>query len=111
MNAGRLRHRVMIERATITHTPGGQETVWAEDRAVWAAVVQVTASGAARYEQAGYSHVTHEVVMRAGPDLPLGKTRLRWGSDILEPVAPTQDTENRGRFQTIACREITDTIN
>lgn len=111
MNAGRLRHRVMIERATTTHTPGGQETVWVEDRAVWAAVVQVTASGVARYEQAGYSDVTHEVFMRAGPDLPLGKTRLRWDGNTLEPVAPARDTENRGRFQTIACREITDTIN
>src|SRR5690606_18395828 len=93
---------------TRVNTVGGPQTTWDSLGTFWAAVVQVGADGAARYAQAGYTDVTHEVVMRAGLRLTLGLTRLRWGERELQPVAPPTFVDNRGRYARIACREVND---
>lgn len=108
VNPGRLRHRVEVLDGTRVNTVGGPQTTWDSLGTFWAAVVQVGADGAARYAQAGYSNVTHEVVMRAGPRLTLGLTRLRWGERELQPAAPPTFVDNRGRYARIACREVND---
>lgn len=111
VNPGRLRHRVEVLEGHRVNTPVGPETTWDTHGAVWAAVSQVGASGAARYAQAGYSNVTHEVTLRAGPSLSLAATRFRWRGRELEPVAPPTEVDNRGRWVLIACREVNDGEN
>lgn len=108
VNPGRLRHRVDILIGVTTNTVGGPTTEWDHLTTVWAAVAQVTASGAGKYLQAGYTDITHEVTMRAGPSLPMEATLLRWGSRQLQPVGPVNEREHRDRFITIACREVND---
>lgn len=105
VNPGRLRHRITIQQATQTVTAGGVTTKWDDDATVWAAVSQVTADGRAKFAMTGHSDVTHEVILRTGPTLTLGSTRIIWRDSTLEPVTPAVDPENRGRFLKLACRE------
>jgi head-tail adaptor len=108
VNPGRLRHRVEVLQGTRVNTAGGPTTNWDTLGVVWAAVVQVDASGAARYSQAGYTNVTHEVTMRAGPTLTLGRTLLKWSGRQLQPITPPTAVDHSGRFVQIACREVND---
>jgi len=108
VNPGRLRHRVEVLDGTRVNTVGGPTTNWDTLGFVWAAVVQVDASGAARYSQAGYTNVTHEVTLRAGPSVTLGKTLFRWRHRELQPIAPPTTVDNRGRYVRVACREVND---
>lgn len=106
VNPGRLRERIELLAGTVTNTLGGAVTAWDTDECVWAAVVQVGASGAGKYAQAGHSDVTHEITIRAGPHLTLGKTLIRWRGQTLQPVMPPRAADHRGRFVTIACKEV-----
>lgn len=106
VNPGRLRHRVELLLGAVENTPGGPVTTWDVFDRRWAAITQVNASGAGKYLQAGYSDVTHEVLMRAGPSLPLGETLIRWDDRELQPIAPATTVDNRDRFVLIACREV-----
>lgn len=108
INPGRLRHRITIQAAERVITPGGWEDTWVDIGTVWAAVTAISVSGAARYAQAGFSQVTHEILLRSGPELSLSGTRIKWGDQFLQPVAPPRDTENRGRMVTIAAQEVSD---
>ena len=108
VNPGRLRHRVELLLGTVTNTVGGATTTWDVIDRVWASVTQVNASGAAKYQQAGYSDITHEVILRAGPTLPFGSTRINWSGRQLQPIAPAVNVENRRRYVLIACREVND---
>lgn len=108
VNPGRLRQRITIQTVERVVTPGGYEDTWTDQQRVWANVAQPSPSGAARYAQAGYTNVTHEVTLRAGPSLSLGGTRFTVGARTLEPVAPPRDSDQAGRFVTIACRELND---
>lgn len=106
VNPGRLRERIEIQTGTKTNTLGGPTTTWDTEGTFWAAVVQVGASGAGKYAQAGHSDVTHEVTIRAGPPLTLGKTRILWRDLTLQPAIPPDRSDHRGRFVTIACKEV-----
>lgn len=108
VNPGRLRHRVELLMGSEVNTVGGPITEWDHIDTVWASVAQVGASGAAKYAQAGYTDVTHEVTIRAGPSLPLASTRINWGARQLQTVAPAFNADHRGRFTTVACREVND---
>lgn len=108
INPGRLRHRIDILFGVEENTVGGVITAWDHVDTVWASVVQIGADGTARYSQSGYSDVTHEVTMRAGPSLPLATTRIKWGERQLQPRRPALDPDQLGRFVTIACREVND---
>ena len=108
VNPGRLRDRLTLQDRTVIDTPGGTEDVWTTVSASWARVVQVGALGASRYQQAGYTNVTHEVVMRADATVTLAGSRFLWGARVLEVLAPPHDAAQTGRFMTIACREVTD---
>lgn len=108
VNPGRLRHRITLLLGVDENTVGGPTKKWEFVTTLWASVTQVGAAGAGKYLQAGYTNVTHEVTMRAGPTLPLAATRIRWGTRELQPVAPAYAADHRGRFVTIACREVND---
>lgn len=108
VNPGRLRHRITIQAVQRVITPGGYEDQWTDVQTVWASVTVLNATGIGRYAMAGFTNVTHEILLRAGPDLSLTETRIKWGDQFLQPVAPPRDTENRGRMVTIAAQEVSD---
>ena len=110
MNPGRLRQRVTIQQGSRANALGGPTTTWSDQETVWAQVAQVSASGAARYAQAGYTNVTHEVTIRGPKALTLALTRFTWGDRTLTPVAPPRDASNMGALITIAVREETDEV-
>lgn len=110
VNPGRLRDRITIQRGTTTITPGGTTRSWSNEGSVWARVTQVSALGTAKYQQAGYSNVTHTVITRA-VSARLADTRFLWRGRVLEPVAPSMDRANTGRFASVACREVTDVVS
>lgn len=103
VNPGRLKNRVTVLHGAPTNTPAGTDTVWTVVNTLWAGVTQVSASGTARYQQAGYSEVTHEVLLRAGPTFTLGTTLFRHADLTLQPAAPPI---TKGHLITIPCRVI-----
>ena len=103
VNPGQLRRRITVLHGATTNTPAGTDTVWTVVDTLWAGVTQVSATGAARYQQAGYSEVTHEVLLRAGPTFTLGGTLFRSGGLTLQPAAPPTA---KGHLITIPCRSI-----
>lgn len=108
VNPGRLRERIEVLEGTIVNSLGGATTEWDTLGMRWAAVVQVAASGAAKYEMAGTSDVTHEITLRADPTLrlSLGRTLIQWRGVTLQPAAPPFAADHRGRFVTIPCKEV-----
>lgn len=106
VNPGRLRNRITIQSITRVQTPGGWTEAWADSTNVWANLSQPSPSGTARYAQAGYSLVTHEVTLRAGPSIQLGKSRFKLGDRTFEPTAPVRDADQTGRFILVPCREL-----
>lgn len=106
VNPGRLRERVQIQAVKRVIVAGGYADTWEDSEQVWANIAQPTPSGAARYAQAGYSLVTHEVTLRAGPVVQLGKTRFTLGTRVFQVLAPPRDSDQTGRFITVACREL-----
>ncbi len=111
VNPGRLRERVTILRGKDENTPGGATTKWELAGTVWASVAQVGASGLGKYQQAGFTDITHEIILRASPlgdELTLGRTRFLWNGRMLQPVTPTNSNDHRGRFVSLGCREVND---
>lgn len=108
VNPGRLRHRVTIQHAARTNTPGGATHSWEDVASVWAAVVQVNETGAARYSQAGFGRVTHEVTLRGPRTITLGRHRFLWRDRVLQVAAPATSVDNEGRFLRIPVLEVTD---
>lgn len=108
VNPGRLRHRITIQAVQRVITPGGYEDQWTDVQTVWASVTVLNATGVGRYAMAGFTSVTHEILLRAGPDLSLTGTRIKWGDTLLQPVRPPSDAEARGRTVTIAAQEVPD---
>jgi head-tail adaptor len=108
VNPGRLRDVLTIQTRTEVSTANGVLTVWSDDATIYARVIQTGAMGTARYQQAGYSNVTHVVLMRERT-ITLRGHRFVWGARVLEPVAPPM-SPSQDRFQSVACREITDEV-
>ena len=106
VNPGRLRERVELLTGTETNTLGGVITTWDTTGIFWAAVIQIGASGIGKYAQAGHSEVTHELTLRAGPTITLGRTLIKWRDRILQPAMPPRASDHRGRFITVACKEV-----
>lgn len=108
VNPGRLKERITVLSGAVRNTPGGAVTDWEYQTRVWAAVAQVGAAGAGKYQQAGYTDITHELTLRAGTTLTLGRTLVKWRGLTLQPATPPRAADHSGRFVTIACREVND---
>lgn len=108
VNPGRLKHRVTIQEAARTNTPGGVIHAWSDVASVWAAVVQVNETGAARYSQAGFGRVTHEVTLRGPRTLTVGRHRFVWRDRVLQVTAPPTSVDNEGRFLRVPTLEVSD---
>lgn len=106
MNPGAYRDRVTIERATVTRTGNGVTKVWTADGVRWGRVSEVDLSGRAKYAQAGYSEVSHNILFRRPIDLNLAATRFRWRGLVLEPIAPASNPQGIMRLATIPTKTV-----
>jgi SPP1 family predicted phage head-tail adaptor len=95
MEAGKLRHRVTIERPTTTRSAvsGAPVQAWAEVTTVWASV---RPRSAYQREQAAQQHagLTHDVSIRYTADLTPG-CRLKFDGRTLLIVGPAIDVDER----------------
>jgi SPP1 family predicted phage head-tail adaptor len=102
MNAGKLRHRVTIQRKTVTRdTQGGNVVTWTDVATVWADVQPV--GGSERYGAGqALSDSTYTIVMRYREDvIPAWRmTQARRTFDV-QVVVP----DRKNRQLTIGCVE------
>lgn len=104
--AGRLRHRVTIQQASVSQQASGAPVrTWANVATVWAQV-RTQSGGEQRNEGADqvvaalYYAVT--IRYRAGLEPTM---RVLWGSRVLE-VTAIQEPDNRQRSLTLMCTEV-----
>lgn len=103
MNAGTLRHRVTLQRRTVTRESYGGETVtWADVATVWA---RVEAIGGREYYGAGQTlaESTYTVAMRYRRDVA-PSMRLVYGLWVFDVTAVIPDAKNA--MLTVGCREV-----
>jgi head-tail adaptor len=102
MRAGKLRHRVTIQRPVVSQdADGGQLVAWVDVTGVWARVSPVKMTEQLIAQQVD-ARLTHEVEMRGRAFPP--EYRLRFGTRILEPTG-VRDSDERGIMLLIAAME------
>jgi SPP1 family predicted phage head-tail adaptor len=103
MNAGTLRHRVTLQRRTVTRDSYGGETVtWADVATVWA---RRNAIGGREYYGAGQTlaESTSTYDMRYRRDV-VPAMRLVHGLNVLDILVVIPDAKNA--MLTVGCREV-----
>ncbi|MEY4402188.1 MAG: hypothetical protein RIR91_223 [Verrucomicrobiota bacterium] len=97
MKAGRLRHRVTLQRGTVTaNSHGDQVRSYVDLRTVWA---DVEALGGREFLAAEHvqAEVTSRITLRAQPDITLTPAdRIVWGSRIFD-IRHVIDLQGRSR--------------
>lgn len=106
MQAGKLRHRVTIQQATVTLQTGGAPVrTWSTVATVWAQVRTVS-GGEQRNEGADQvvASLFYAVTIRHKDGLE-PTMRVVWGDRVLE-VTAIQEPDNRQRMLTLLCSEV-----
>lgn len=105
MKAGRLRHRVTLQRGTVTaNSHGDQVRAYTDLRTVWA---DVEALGGREFLAAEHvqAEVTSRITMRAQPDIVLTPAdRIVWGSRTFD-IRHFIDLQGRSRDWQILASE------
>ena len=104
MNAGKLRHRVTIQKLEeVDDGYGGIEEKWQDMITVWAVVEPLR--GNERYTaQQVQAELTHKVTIRYKPGIK-PDMRLKYGDRILE-IEAVIDVEERHRWLELLCSEV-----
>src|SRR5690606_40930226 len=71
MRAGRLKHRITIEKLTRVQSPLGPEEKWIPVETRWGRVALLKLEGRALYQEVGHSEVSHRVTLRGHVELTL----------------------------------------
>lgn len=105
MEAGRLRHRIDLQRVSVTaDSHGDQVKTWTTLATVWAEKIEMTG----RERNVGavvLADVTHEFRIRARPDLALTpKDRVRFGSRVFDIRAVIERADSRAEYR-LQCTE------
>lgn len=105
MEAGRLRHRVELQRVAVTtDSHGDQVKTWSTLDTVWAEKIELTG----RERNIGaviLADVTHEFRIRARPDLALTpKDRVKYGSRVFDIRAVIERADSRSEYR-LQCTE------
>lgn len=109
MQAGRLRHRVIIQEYTTSRATDGQELkTWSTLVTVWAEVMN--AGGRERFVSGADQKVavaTHKVRMRERSDLVLSPVlhRISWQGKLFD-IEAVSDADGRSREIHAFCREV-----
>lgn len=97
-----------LETVSSINQPGiGISETWASSGVIYGFMRTLDADGKARYQQAGFSKVSHEISVRSDAVLEYGKFRFTLGGRILRPVAPPFNPDNRGAVRVVAVSEET----
>lgn len=106
MQSGRLRHRVTIQRQTVTRDAyGGEVVTWGTLAEVWALCLPLT--GRERYVSAAaqeLSDLSYGVRIRHRTDVD-PKMRVVWGTKVLD-IQSVQDPTGRGAELVLLCRDV-----
>ena len=112
MRAGELRHRVTVERRSMTQdTFGGQSTTWTALGTFWA-WVQPASGREIEAAAAQQAEISHTVTMRYNAAIwadPVAAAayRLRYGSRILDVKAVRNEGENNAELTISALEGLT----
>lgn len=104
MKAGRLRHRITLERETVTKNQFGEEVPeWAPYATRWA---EVRPQGGKEFwaAQQVIDDLSHEVRLRYMPGIQ-AKDRLIYDGRVFDIVSPPVNVGERDRELVLMCRE------
>ena len=105
MRIGDLRHRITIEEKNYTSDGlGGQVEAWQEVLSCWANIKPVRMTEAYLAQQVG-AEISHRVTIRYCSEIKAGM-RVIYGDRIFNIVGVI-DEEERKRFLTLTCKEMT----
>jgi len=103
---GTLKDRVTVQTLTKTDTAMGVRRQWNDSKKVWGRLIVKSIEGTARYEQAGYSKVTHDLLLRGlaivGLNMPDFRFKIR--GLTYEPVEPPKNYDGLNEYVKIALR-------
>lgn len=108
MDAGKLRHRVAVERATVTDSAnGGRNETWTPITAYNRLPVCIEDLGGGEYEQADrtQARVQFRVTCRYLKSItPNAGLRLKWGDRVLN-VTSIANKDGRHQWHELMCTE------
>lgn len=102
---GKLRHRVVIQTATITRSDRGAEVLtWADTATVYADIRTVGGQEQVLANQMETATLLHTITIRYRTGIT-PKQRIRWGSRVFS-VEAVIERDNRMRMLDLSCREL-----
>lgn len=105
VRAGGLRHRIVIETATVTQNEyGEEEESWSTWKRVWARVSPVSSREYLEARVQG-AEVSHRVEIRALDGLN-SDMRVKFKGRTLTIVQPPRNIDEVGRRMEMLCREV-----
>ena len=104
MRAGRLRHRVTLQRKVVTRDAyGGEVITWTDVATVWAAVEPLRGRELEAAAQAG-AELSARIVMRYRSDV-VPEWRVAWDGHVYD-IEAVVDVDGRHRTLELRCREV-----
>jgi SPP1 family predicted phage head-tail adaptor len=108
MRAGRLRHRIIIQKFTAGQDVYGAEVLtWSTLATVWAEVRSTGGREQVQPDEQVFATRTHEVTIRRLAQRLTPKMRVLWSGRILE-ITDVREPDNRLRMLQLVCTEIID---
>lgn len=106
MHAGKLRHRLVVERLTESQsaTTGEVADAWAAVATYWALVEPLAGDELFESRQVA-PEITHKVTLRYGADVTTAD-RITWGSRTFGILAMIDVGERREQLE-LSCKELT----
>lgn len=104
MNAGELRHRVILQAKTVTRGNYGEEViVWRDIATIWAKIEPL--SGREYFQsQQMQSEISHKITIRYREDVK-ADWQMVYGTRIFN-ILSVMNTEERKRELILMCREM-----
>lgn len=103
---GHLKDRIRVQERIIDETPTGVKRTWQDKETRWGRMVLIGLDGRAKYEQVGYSNVTHKLILRGNLDLSLADTRFIWRNKVYEPIEPAGNPDGFDDYIVMAVRHV-----
>ncbi|AKX43987.1 hypothetical protein AKN87_01830 [Thiopseudomonas alkaliphila] len=107
MRAGRLKHRVMIQKQVRQQDPetGAMNLSWKNWKSLWASIEHLSVKDSFAAQAAGAETVAR-VVIRAGPKIEPGG-RIIHGDHVFSVIGAIPDAISGSRYLTILVKEHT----
>ena len=108
---GQYKHRVRIQRKTVTSSAMGPIEVWTTTETRWARVTTMgiqnqVALSLAKFDEVGYSKSSHIIFFRGIVDLDYGKDRFVFNGKILEMSGKLKDPEGKELNTIVAANSV-----